>query len=80
MVLVCLPGLSRSVKFQFFFIWIYFVLRRNLDFQEVLDALKSKGISIRVASPKLVMEEVNMFLCIKEVLFSVSKRSICKMS
>ena len=25
--------------------------------QEVLDALKTKGISIRVASPKLVMEE-----------------------
>lgn len=25
--------------------------------QEVLDALKAKGISIRVASPKLVMEE-----------------------
>ena len=31
--------------------------RRNLDFQEVLDALAQKGISIRVASPKLVMEE-----------------------
>lgn len=31
--------------------------RRNLDYQEVLDSLKSKGISIRVASPKLVMEE-----------------------
>lgn len=31
--------------------------RRNIDYQEVLDSLKSKGISIRVASPKLVMEE-----------------------
>lgn len=31
--------------------------RRNLDFQSVLDALASQGISIRVASPKLVMEE-----------------------
>merc|ERR1712241_1321553 len=31
--------------------------RRNLDFQEVLDKLQQKGISIRVASPKLVMEE-----------------------
>lgn len=31
--------------------------RRNLDFQEVLDALARQGISIRVASPKLVMEE-----------------------
>lgn len=31
--------------------------RRNLDFQEVLDKLADQGISIRVASPKLVMEE-----------------------
>ncbi|GBF89638.1 tRNA-splicing ligase-like protein [Raphidocelis subcapitata] len=31
--------------------------RNNLDYQEVLDALKAKGIAIRVASPKLVMEE-----------------------
>lgn len=31
--------------------------RSKLDFQEVLDRLKTKGISIRVASPKLVMEE-----------------------
>ncbi|CAL5225356.1 g8159 [Coccomyxa viridis] len=31
--------------------------RRNLDYQTVLDSLKTKGISIRVASPKLVMEE-----------------------
>jgi tRNA-splicing ligase RtcB len=31
--------------------------RRNLDYTEVLDRLKEQGISIRVASPKLVMEE-----------------------
>merc|ERR1719378_1156378 len=31
--------------------------RRNLDFQEVLDKLTGQGISVRVASPKLVMEE-----------------------
>ncbi|KAI6194741.1 RNA-splicing ligase RtcB-like protein [Aphelenchoides besseyi] len=31
--------------------------RRNLTFESVLDNLKAKGISIRVASPKLVMEE-----------------------
>jgi len=31
--------------------------RRNLTYQDVLDELKRKGISIRVASPKLVMEE-----------------------
>jgi len=31
--------------------------RRNLDYQTVLDRLADLGISIRVASPKLVMEE-----------------------
>lgn len=31
--------------------------RNKLDYQTVLDNLKTKGISIRVASPKLVMEE-----------------------
>jgi tRNA-splicing ligase RtcB len=31
--------------------------RRNLDYMDVLHALEEKGISIRVASPKLVMEE-----------------------
>lgn len=33
--------------------------RRNLDFQDVLDRLADLGIAIRVASPKLVMEEVS---------------------
>ena len=37
---------------------LFFFFRRQLDYQDVLDNLKSKGISIRVASPKLVMEEV----------------------
>jgi len=31
--------------------------RRQMDYTEVLDALEQKGIAIRVASPKLVMEE-----------------------
>lgn len=31
--------------------------RRTLDYKDVLKKLESKGISIRVASPKLVMEE-----------------------
>jgi tRNA-splicing ligase RtcB (3'-phosphate/5'-hydroxy nucleic acid ligase) len=31
--------------------------RRTLDYQQVLDNLEGKGITIRVASPKLVMEE-----------------------
>lgn len=33
--------------------------RKQLTHTEVLNDLKEKGISIRVASPKLVMEEVN---------------------
>lgn len=31
--------------------------RRQMDYTEVLDALQQKGIAIRLASPKLVMEE-----------------------
>ena len=31
--------------------------RNKLSYEQVLDALKTRGISIRVASPKLVMEE-----------------------
>jgi len=31
--------------------------RRNLDYLQVLDNLRQMGIAIRVASPKLVMEE-----------------------
>jgi len=31
--------------------------RRNLDYNQVLEKLKEKNITIRVASPKLVMEE-----------------------
>ena len=34
--------------------------RRTLTYESVLEGLSSKGISIRVASPKLVMEEVSM--------------------
>jgi len=33
--------------------------RRTLDYTHVLDSLSKKGISIRVASPKLVMEEAD---------------------
>lgn len=32
--------------------------RRNLDWNQVLQDLQDKGISIRIASPKLVTEEV----------------------
>ncbi|XP_070495243.1 RNA-splicing ligase RtcB homolog [Chironomus tepperi] len=31
--------------------------RRNIDYLDILDQMKSKNIAIRVASPKLVMEE-----------------------
>ena len=33
------------------------MVRNKLDYAEVLEKLKTKGIAIRVASPKLVMEE-----------------------
>jgi tRNA-splicing ligase RtcB len=36
--------------------------RRTLHYEDVLDSLAKKGISIRVASPKLVMEEVQLIL------------------
>ncbi len=39
--------------------------RRNLDFQDVLDKLADMGIAIRVASPKLVMEEVSKMFLVK---------------
>jgi hypothetical protein len=66
MTLFCLVRLYLflcAVWFHFTFLCVCvtilaFVCRRSLDYQEVLDALKSKGVAIRVASPKLVMEEV----------------------
>ena len=45
-------------SFVVFDLLMYMPLRRNLDYQDVLDSLAAKGIAIRVASPKLVMEEV----------------------
>ena len=44
--------------------------RRNLDFQDVLDKLADMGIAIRVASPKLVMEEVS------EILISMQHKTV----
>ena len=49
--------------------------RRNLDYHDVLDSLSSKGIAIRVASPKLVMEEVNT-----DVMFITTWRELCRES
>jgi tRNA-splicing ligase RtcB (3'-phosphate/5'-hydroxy nucleic acid ligase) len=49
--------------------------RRQLDPDEVLHKLKAKGISIRVASPKLVMEEVNKRIeCVYSPLFTYLSR------
>ena len=44
-----------------YILYTVFFFRRTLDYQDVLDALNRKGIAIRVASPKLVMEEVCMY-------------------
>lgn len=44
--------------------------RRNLDFQDVLDKLADMGIAIRVASPKLVMEEVS------EILINIQHKTV----
>ena len=64
-----LPFLPISFLLLEIFYWVHNVLspfinflfvtsfRRNIDYLEVLDRLKEKGIAIRVASPKLVMEE-----------------------
>jgi tRNA-splicing ligase RtcB len=43
--------------------------RRNLDWHDVLKDLEDKGISIRIASPKLVMEEVtnNKESCLSQI-------------
>lgn len=38
--------------------YTFSLCRRTIGYEDVLDALAQKGISIRVASPKLVMEEV----------------------
>lgn len=38
------------------------IVRRTLGYEDVLQKLEEKGISIRVASPKLVMEEVSILV------------------
>lgn len=48
--------------------------RRNLDWNEVLQDLQDKGISIRIASPKLVTEEVSYYL--KSLIFFYNKHMI----
>lgn len=54
--------------------------RRNMGYQEVLDELKAQGISIRVASPKLVMEEApDSYKDVTEVVRSCHDAGISKM-
>lgn len=58
--------------------------RRNLAFQDVLDALQNQGIAIRVASPKLVMEEVSIvkvsfcfvFFLVSISVFNIKRKGI----
>lgn len=53
--------------------------RRNLDYMEVLAALERKGISIRVASPKLVMEEApESYKNVTDVVDTCDKAGISK--
>ena len=46
------------IKFSQYQLYIICIGRRTLGYEAVLERLEQKGISIRVASPKLVMEEV----------------------
>lgn len=55
--------------------------RRNLDYQDVLNKLESLGISIRVASPKLVMEEApESYKDVTEVVNTCHQAGISKKS
>lgn len=54
--------------------------RKNLDYVDVLDNLREKGISIRVASPKLVMEEApESYKSVTEVVKTCHTAGISKM-
>ena len=50
---VCMKGMYVCV--------CVYVCRRTLGYEDVLESLARKGIAIRVASPKLVMEEVSTY-------------------
>ena len=53
--------------------------RRTLDYQHVLDDLEKKGITIRVASPKLVMEEApESYKDVNEVVNTCHEAGISK--
>uniref|UniRef100_A0A0N4ZU49 RNA-splicing ligase RtcB homolog n=1 Tax=Parastrongyloides trichosuri TaxID=131310 RepID=A0A0N4ZU49_PARTI len=53
--------------------------RKTISFEEVLDDLKQKGISIRVASPKLVMEEApNSYKNVTDVVETCHEAGLSK--
>lgn len=55
--------------------------RRELGYQDVLDALREKGISIRVASPKLIMEEApESYKDVTQVIRTCHEAGISKMT
>ncbi|KAM9989314.1 hypothetical protein ACTFIY_005356 [Dictyostelium cf. discoideum] len=55
--------------------------RNNLSYTDVLDSLQAKGISIRVASPKLVMEEApESYKDVVQVIETCHKAGISKKS
>ena len=53
-----LPLRTYMITFSQYQLYIICIGRRTLGYEAVLERLEQKGISIRVASPKLVMEEV----------------------
>ena len=62
---------------QYAYITVYkFLFRRNLDYHEVLQNLAEQGISIRVASPKLVMEEVTRILILGNIHSLIRNTSV----
>lgn len=48
------------ILFDYDVIYELRLIRRNMDHSVVLNELESQGISIRLASPKLVVEEVSI--------------------
>lgn len=55
--------------------------RRSLDYQDVLNKLQESGIAIRVASPKLVMEEApESYKDVTEVVDTCHQAGISKKS
>ncbi|MDP2439755.1 MAG: RtcB family protein, partial [archaeon] len=55
--------------------------RRELGYQDVLDSLRDKGISIRVASPKLIMEEApESYKDVTQVIRTCHEAGISKMT